>query len=178
MRGSVLAGLASSLALVGAHPGGHSIVGRGIDINAFRLKATSEYVNASVAQTPSAVRRSRRGDYVGAATDLVKSLVNDNAASYRVVEDHYVGTNGIAHVNFKQTANGLDIDNADTNVNVSATCFSPMTNTYFEQVNPDGTIFSHGSSFFFGNIPSNPLTKRDFSDPVDALKTATDMLSH
>lgn len=118
MRGSLLAGLASTLALVHAHPGGHahSIVGRGVDINAFRLKATSKYVNATVAVTPSS-RNNRRGDYVGAATDLVKSV--SNGASYRVVEDHYVGNNGIAHVNFKQTANGLDIDNADINVNVS-----------------------------------------------------------
>jgi extracellular elastinolytic metalloproteinase len=119
MRGSVIAGLASSLALVGAHPHAHSIVGRGIDINAFRLNSTSQYVNASVAETPSAARRNRRGDYVGAATDLVNSLFN--GASYRVVGDHYVGTNGIAHVNIRQTANGLDIDNADLNVNVSVT---------------------------------------------------------
>ena len=118
MRGSLLAGLASSFALVGAHPGGHAhgIVGRGVDLNAFRLKATSQYVNASVAESPSA-RRNRRGDYVGAATDLVKSIAN--GASYRVVEDHYVGSSGVAHVNFKQTANGLDIDNADINVNAS-----------------------------------------------------------
>jgi extracellular elastinolytic metalloproteinase len=119
MRGSILAGVASSLALVGAHPGGHahSIVSRGIDLNAYRLKATSEYVNASVAETPSTAQRHKRGDYIGAATDLVKSIAD--GATYRVVEDHYVGTNGIAHVNFKQIANGLDIDNADINVNVS-----------------------------------------------------------
>jgi extracellular elastinolytic metalloproteinase len=123
MRGSILAGLASSLALVGAHPGGHahSIAGRGIDINGFRLKAASQYVNASVAETPSTARHNKRGDYVGAATDLVKSLVD--GASYRVIEDHYVGNNGIAHVHFKQTANGLDIDNADMNVNVSIVRF-------------------------------------------------------
>jgi extracellular elastinolytic metalloproteinase len=92
MRGSILAGLASSIALVGAHPGGHahSLVGRGIDINSFRLKATSQYVNATIAETPSAARRTRRGDYVGAATDLVKSVAN--GATYRVVGDHYVGT--------------------------------------------------------------------------------------
>jgi extracellular elastinolytic metalloproteinase len=126
MRGSILAGLASSLALVSAHPGGHahSIVSRGIDLNAYRLKATSQYVNASVAETPSAVQRHKRGDYVGAATDLVKSIAD--GATYRVVEDHYVGTNGIAHVNFKQIANGLDIDNADINVNVSITSSSKI----------------------------------------------------
>jgi extracellular elastinolytic metalloproteinase len=177
MRGSILAGLASSLALVSAHPGGHAhgIAGRGIDINVFRLKATSQYVNATVAETPSAARRNRRGDYVGAATNLVESL--KNGTTYRVVGDHYVGANGIAHVNFKQTANGLDIDNGDMNVNVSATRSVYRATTNREQVAPDGTIFSYGNSFFSGSIPSNPLTKRDFSDPVDALKTATNMLA-
>lgn len=118
MYASLLTGLVS-LAFVGAHPSGHgssSIVGRGIDLNAFRLKATSQYVNASVAETPSH-RRNKRADYVGAATDLVKSLVN--GASFRIVGDSYVGSNGIAHVNFKQTAHDIDIDNADFNVNVS-----------------------------------------------------------
>lgn len=45
------------------------------------------------------------------------------------------------------------------------------------KVAADGSIFSYGSSFFAGSIPSNPLTKRDFSDPVDALKTATNILA-
>jgi hypothetical protein len=63
------------------------------------------------------LHRSRRGDYVDTATELVKSVVK--GATFRVVGDHYVGSNGIAHVNFKQTANGLDIDNADFNINVS-----------------------------------------------------------
>jgi extracellular elastinolytic metalloproteinase len=42
-------------------------------------------------------------------------------AEYRIVSDHYIGKNGITHVHFKQTAFGLDIDNADFNVNVSTT---------------------------------------------------------
>ena len=119
MHASLLTGL-DSLAFVGAHPSGpgsHSIVSRGIDVNAFRLKATSSYVNASVAESPSH-RRHKRADYIEAATELVKSQVN--GASFRVVEDHYVGTNGVAHVNFKQTVHGIDIDNADFNVNVSS----------------------------------------------------------
>lgn len=40
----------------------------------------------------------------------------------------------------------------------------------------DGSIFSYGNSFFTGSIPANPLTKRDFSNPVDALKTANGQL--
>jgi extracellular elastinolytic metalloproteinase len=172
MRASLLAYLAT---LAVAHPSApsHSIVGRGIDLNVFRLKASSKYVNASIAETPSP-RRNKRGDYVGAATDLVKSITG---ASYRVVEDHYVGSNGVAHVNFKQTANGIDIDNADINVNVGVLDIKSPTLADNIQVAADGSIFSYGSSFFTGSIPSNPLTKRDFSDPVDALKTATNMLS-
>jgi extracellular elastinolytic metalloproteinase len=52
-----------------------------------------------------------------------------------------------------------------------------MASNNKRQVAADGSIFSYGSSFFSGSIPSNPLTKRDFSDPVDALKTATSMLA-
>ncbi|KAJ4346004.1 low affinity high capacity ammonium permease [Ascochyta clinopodiicola] len=158
MYASLVAGFFLS-ALVGAHPTAHdnSLVSRSIDLNAFRLKATAEYVNASVAESPS-VRLRRREDYIETATELVKSIAK--GATFRVVGDHYVGTNGIAHVNFKQTAHDLDIDNADFNVNVGK----------------DGSIFSYGNSFFTGKIPESPLTKRAFSDPVDALKAATNIL--
>jgi extracellular elastinolytic metalloproteinase len=117
MHASLLASFALA-ALVGAHPSGHgmSLVGRGIDLNAFRLKATSKYVNASSVESGPTVHRIKRADYIAAATELVKSVAKD--AKFRVVGDHYVGSNGVAHVNFKQTANDLDIDNADFNVNV------------------------------------------------------------
>ncbi|KZM24704.1 low affinity high capacity ammonium permease [Ascochyta rabiei] len=158
MYASLVVGLFLST-VVGAHPTAHdnSLVARAIDLNAFRLKPTSKYVNASVAESPS-VRLRRREDYVETATELVKSIAN--GATFRVVGDHYVGANGIAHVNFKQTAHDLDIDNADFNVNVGK----------------DGSIFSYGNSFFTGKIPDSPLTKREFSDPVDALKAATNIL--
>jgi extracellular elastinolytic metalloproteinase len=125
MYAFLVAGL-FSFAHVGAHPTVHdnSLVARSVDLNAFRLKATSEYVNASVAESPS-VRLRRREDYIETATELVKSIVN--GATFRVVQDHYVGTNGIAHVNFKQTAHDIDIDNADFNVNVSIQTFPPST---------------------------------------------------
>jgi extracellular elastinolytic metalloproteinase len=107
------------VALVASHPTGHSdsLTRRAIDLNAFRLTATSKYVNATLVDPNLSLHRSRRGDYVDTATELVKSVVK--GATFRVVGDHYVGSNGIAHVNFKQTANGLDIDNADFNINVS-----------------------------------------------------------
>lgn len=131
MHSTLLASLLS-IALVGAHPTGHedSLQARGVDLNAFRLKAASEYVNASTSDSLVKARGVKRGDYVTAATDLVKSVVS--GATFRVVGDHYVGSSGIAHVNLKQTANGIDIDNADFNVNVSVMdcvlgCYSQST---------------------------------------------------
>ena len=56
-------------------------------------------------------------DYTKTAEEFVKSVVGK--ATFRLVSDHYVGTNGVAHVRFKQTVNDIDVDNADFNVNVS-----------------------------------------------------------
>ena len=106
------------VAIAASHPThGNGLARRAIDLNAFRLKATSEYVNATAIESTPSLHRFKRADYIESATELVKSTVG--GATFRVVGDHYVGDNGVAHVNFKQTANGLDIDNADFNVNVS-----------------------------------------------------------
>lgn len=86
-----------------------------VDIEKFRLKSSTKYVKAS--DTVKAARLVKRGsDYIDTATELVKRVAPD--AEFRVITDHYVGTNGIGHVNFRQTANGIDIDNAIFNVNV------------------------------------------------------------
>lgn len=91
---------------------------RKIDLNAFRLKTIPEYSNATVTETSGfAASFHKRADYLDAATDLVQNVVP--GAEFRLVDDHYVGTNQIAHAHFKQTVHGLDIDNADFNVNVS-----------------------------------------------------------
>lgn len=122
MRGLLLAAsLLSSTGYVRGHPAPEARPGlqrRTVDLNAFRLTALSEYVNATVAESSiDSASLSRRADYVDTATALVKDKVP--GATFRLVQDHYVGANGVAHVHFKQTANGLDIDNADFNVNVS-----------------------------------------------------------
>ena len=143
MRGILLAGFLSSAAYVRGHPApeartGAALQRRTIDLNAFRLPALSEYINATITDTTiDSSSFNKRADYVDTASELVKSKAPD--ATFRVVQDHYVGANGIAHVvcinnfstidetftdhhlfqHFKQTANGLDIDNADFNVNVS-----------------------------------------------------------
>lgn len=118
-----------SLALLGvaavtvvAHPhtpGRHGVERRAVDLDAFRLQPTAEYVPKEEVPDQSSLAFISNDNYVDVATDLVKSVAP--GIEFRVVGDHYVGTNGVAHVNFKQTAHGIDIDNADFNVNVSMT---------------------------------------------------------
>lgn len=99
-----------------------SLVGAAATVNAFdrekfRLKSSTHYTKSSEAAAISLKLAKRGGDYVDVATELVKTVAPD--AEFRVIDDHYVGTNGIGHVNFRQTAHGVDIDNAIFNVNVS-----------------------------------------------------------
>lgn len=122
MRSAILFGLLGAALQVSGHPVSHnshasSLRRRAVNLNAFRLKATAEYINSNATLSDASIGLVKRDTYVETATELVKSLVP--GAEFRVVGDHYVGTNGVAHVNFKQTVHGLDIDNADINVNVS-----------------------------------------------------------
>lgn len=143
------------------HANDVSLDRRGVDLSKFRMpELLTEYTASNKARSQAAVSAiHKRGDYVGAARQLVKTIAP--GAEFRVVDDHYVGSDGLAHVNFRQTLHGIDIDNADFNVNVS----------------PDGTIFSYGSSFYKGEAPSeSPLIKRAFTDPAAALKGVVDAL--
>ncbi|KHN95929.1 elastinolytic metalloproteinase Mep [Metarhizium album ARSEF 1941] len=165
MKSAAVLGLTGLAANVLAHPqryhaNGASLDKRDVDLSKFRMPGTSEYTASAKAKLdPAASIIQRRGDYVSAATELVKTVFP--GAEFRVVDDHYVGTDGLAHVNFKQVVHGIDIDNADFNVNVS----------------PDGTIFSYGNSFYKGKTPSeSPLHKRKFTDPVNALNGVVDIL--
>ncbi|KAI1131112.1 extracellular elastinolytic metallo proteinase [Nemania abortiva] len=162
MRSIVLLGLLGASLPASAHPTKAAKPGvrrRAVDLNAFRITQSPEYHNEAVASSNAQLLAIKRDTYVETAAELLKSVVP--GAEFRLVGDHYVGTNGIAHVNFKQTVHGLDIDNADFNVNIA----------------PDGSIFSYGNSFFTGEIPAeNPLHKREFSDATQALEKATTML--
>ena len=89
---------------------------RKINFDAYRLKTEATYI-ASNATTGINTRLMKRANYIQTATNLVKKAAPK--ATFRVVTDSYIGTNGIGHVHFKQTAHELDIDNADFNVNVS-----------------------------------------------------------
>lgn len=106
--------------LAGAHPSRRTpnaspLSKRGLDLEAFKLAPMAEYVSQE--DVPEDVKVvAKRADYTETAKDLVKATFPK--AEFRMVTDHYIGTNGIAHVNFKQTVNGIDVDNADFNVNV------------------------------------------------------------
>lgn len=94
-----------------------NVQGRAVDFNSFRLGTKSIYRNATyIAGSSAASSFSKRESYVDTAKALVEKVAPNS--EFRMVDDHYVGSNGIAHVNFKQTVHGLDIDNADFNVNV------------------------------------------------------------
>ncbi|KAK1142395.1 hypothetical protein N8T08_007947 [Aspergillus melleus] len=162
MRNLLLGAIALPLAVL-AHPTHqtNALTRRTVDLSAFRLASQAKYTKSTeaVEDAPASLGGFQEQSYVETATQLVKSTVPD--AKFRVINDHYVGDNGVAHVNFRQTAHGIDIDNADFNVNIGK----------------DGKVFSYGNSFYTGAIPeANPLNKRDFSDPVAALKGASKTL--
>lgn len=118
MRSLVLLGL---LGVASAHPAPVAKPGvrrRAVDLNAYRITQNAQYHSEAATKADPKVAVLKRDTYVETATALVKSVAPD--AEFRLVNDHYIGTNGIAHVNFKQTAHGLDIDNADFNVNVGS----------------------------------------------------------
>ncbi len=124
MKSLLLLGLTGLAANVQAHPQRREpnespLSKRGIDLEKFRLPEISDYTTSSSAKADeSVVSINKRGDYIEAAKELVKTVAP--GAEYRLVNDHYVSSDGVAHVNFKQTLHGIDVDNGDFNVNVSS----------------------------------------------------------
>lgn len=88
-----------------------------LDRHPYRLKEAAAYNNAASVAADHKLKLLKRGDYIETATELVRSIAPN--ATFRLVDDHYVGTNGVGHVHFRQTANDLDVDNANFDVNVS-----------------------------------------------------------
>jgi extracellular elastinolytic metalloproteinase len=118
-QASVVALLATHIL---AHPtasaGSHkSIRRRTVDLSAFKLETEAVY-NDALKTADSGLQSARFAQQ--SYTETAKRLVEEvfPKAEFRLVSDHYVGNDGIGHVNFKQTVHGLDIDNADFNVNV------------------------------------------------------------
>ncbi|KAF2748483.1 extracellular metallo proteinase MEP [Sporormia fimetaria CBS 119925] len=162
MRGSLLGALALALPFVHAHPTANPSRSLGVrrravvDLEQFRPKIVADFVaNADIVPEDDAGLVERTP--VEKATDKVKLTVM--GATFRLVES-YESSNGMTHVYFKQTANGIDIDNGDFNVNVK-----------------NGDIFSFGNSFYTGKIPEKlDLTKREQEDPAEAVKGAVNVL--
>jgi hypothetical protein len=107
--------------------------GQKVDVDKYRLQTTADYVPSFglPRKNGSSPTEFNGVNYVTTATLFVQTIMPN--ATFRLVGDHYIGVNGIGHVYFKQSANGLDIDNADFNVNVSSTSPSHLkaTNTRF-----------------------------------------------
>lgn len=112
-------GLADLLVLVSGHP--RPGPASSIDMSKYRLPALSAYTNTQKVSETRLISRTATDNinYLEAAEEFVRQTVP--GLTFRLVDDHYVGKNGIAHAYFKQTVNGLDVGNADFNVNVSAT---------------------------------------------------------
>ena len=86
-----------------------------VDLEKYRLRVSTKYTKISDVD-PGLRSLKTSGGYVDIAKGLVKSVAP--VAEFRVLDGHYEGTNGIGHVYFIQTSNGVDIDNAMFNVNV------------------------------------------------------------
>lgn len=89
---------------------------RAVDLDALRVKALASYTKSSDVAGNSRIKLLRRGDSVGTAIDLIKSIAPN--ATFRVKDDSYLGANGLSHVFLQQTVHDVDIDNAILNVNV------------------------------------------------------------
>lgn len=98
--------------------------------HAFRLREAPGYIHAAAVAADKALRLLPQGaTYVETAAALVRSTAPNT--TFRVVDDHYVGRNGIGHVHFKQTVHGRDIENANFGVHV---CCAPKSGSTVKMV--------------------------------------------
>lgn len=121
MHLSAVLSVLGSAALTNSHPTKRhtGLTPRGIaNLDAFRLPMMANYTSAKETKTPQHnMQPFAPSDPVEVATEHVKKM--NPGLTFRVVDDNYVGGNGVSHIRFKQTMHGIDIDNADYNVNVS-----------------------------------------------------------
>lgn len=127
MRGSYLVALSGLYAKSWAHPfhdassletSANPLQARQLSsaIDRFRPRTRSNYVSGAgdVARLSAAAAG---GDYIEIATRHLTTIHPD--VEFRRTTDSYVSSSGVGHVYFKQTLHGLDIDDADFNVNVN-----------------------------------------------------------
>lgn len=120
MKHTVVAGLAWLVGILDAHPTAasaeSSLKTSALDAAKYRMPTLSEYADNNEVVADSSIMSLMAGSYIDTATAVVKNIAPE--ATFRLVDDHYVGESGIGHVRFRQTHHGIDIDNADINVNV------------------------------------------------------------
>ncbi|EEY17878.1 extracellular elastinolytic metalloproteinase [Verticillium alfalfae VaMs.102] len=135
---------------------------RAAALSSYRFGAASTYTSFDVlpAKDSQRIRRERDGavDYVDIATRTLREAIP--SAAFRLIDDAYVGTNGVAHVHFQQTVDGVDVDDASFNVNILE----------------NGTVLSFGNSF-----AKQDLHRRNYGDierdPLVAFKNAVELLN-
>lgn len=127
MRTSTVAALSGLILGSLAHPH-HDLSASGVDahplskrqaadaLERFRPQQRAVYVAEDGETANSTNVRRQSGSAIEAAENHVRSIHPE--ATFRRADDTHTGANGITHVYFKQTLNGLDIDDADFNVNV------------------------------------------------------------
>ncbi|KAF6816061.1 elastinolytic metalloproteinase mep [Colletotrichum sojae] len=148
------------------HParGSPQISKRAAMLNSHRFNTVSSYTtlnrSLSLESKTTSRRREEPTDYVQIATLKLREVAPQ--AAFRLLDDFYVGTNGVAHAHFQQTVDGIDVDNARFKVNVLK----------------DGTILSFGSSFVQEAAESSVSVKRaDLSTtPLAAFQRAVELL--
>lgn len=115
-----LAGLTSLAVAYPAREPTADIVKRFDLLKSYRLENLAEYTTLTQASRQvSSKRRDVKdvvAEYVQIATLKLQEILP--GATFRLVNDHYIGRNGVAHVYFQQTIDGVDVDNANFNVNV------------------------------------------------------------
>lgn len=121
------------MAVASAHPTHEASSGVGKaapSLDTYRFNTVSTYVtldlNGDVPSTADAKRddepnADHNGNetipyYVQSATSHVRKTVP--GASFRILDDYYVGTNNVGHVHFQQLIDGKDVDTAYFKVNV------------------------------------------------------------
>ncbi|KAH7304728.1 Fungalysin metallopeptidase-domain-containing protein [Stachybotrys elegans] len=116
----------------------------------------SAYSDASV--TDLARLPPPTGNYTETAASFVKQSFPEY--DFRMLGGHYIGKNGVGHVQFRQSVNGVDLDNGNLNINIGR----------------DGRVFSHGGSVFRGKVPSDVTLQRADYEPADALRSVVRLL--
>ena len=86
-----------------------------MDLEAYRLGGGGSYVSVPGTPKRNLNLKRRASNQDTAIAYLAKTFPT---TTFRLVQDHYMGDNGVEHFYFKQLANNLDIDNSNLNINV------------------------------------------------------------